>query len=285
MFITGEKLQNLCEYYIGYTHDFNFNPYIRNQTSKHIHINNYNIEHISNLEIKNIFCYTHIINNESDNQNLINILSNINTTFNLVLHNSDGYFSNSHIILLNIPNLQKIYTQNLSIDPTEQIIPLPIGIANSMWKHGNLNIWNETLLNHNFNKKMNFIYFNFNINTNLTKRQECYNIIKSKNIQNQPNLDYSSYVRLLSSYKFAICPEGNGQDTHRFWECLYLQVIPICVKNNITEYFSKYFPIVLVDNYNQLDITTLDNVFTRADWHNYHMLDFKYYQEFILQNE
>ena len=82
--------------------------------------------------------------------NLINILLNISTPFNIIFHNSDGCFFSCHTELLKIPNLKKIYTQNLTISPEERIIPLPIGIANSMWKHGNLNIWNQILTNIDF---------------------------------------------------------------------------------------------------------------------------------------
>ena len=41
--ITGEKIQTLCDYYIGTNDDFNFNPVIRNQSPKHINIDNYNM--------------------------------------------------------------------------------------------------------------------------------------------------------------------------------------------------------------------------------------------------
>lgn len=73
--ISGEKIQNLCDYYIGTDDDFNFNPIIRNQTQKHINIDNYNIEIIKKLKVNNIFCYTHLIdgvnfNNDSCINNL-----------------------------------------------------------------------------------------------------------------------------------------------------------------------------------------------------------------------
>ena len=76
-----------------------------------------------------------------------------------------------------------------------------------------------------------------------------------------PNRDYQSYLYLLSSYKFAICPEGNGLDTHRFWECLYLKTIPICLKNPITKYYSKLFPIYLLDDWNDLDLNKLNHFY------------------------
>jgi len=280
--ITGEKIQTLCDYYIGTNDDFNFNPIIRNQTPKHINIDNYNIEIIKKLKVNNIFCYTHLIdgeianfNNERCINNLKNIsiiLSNISTKFNIIFHNSDGAFKNEHKSLLQISNVNKIFTQNLSIEPEERIIPLPIGIANSMWRHGNLNIWKQILETNSLVNKPNSIYFNFNISTNTIKRKKCYDIITSKTIPNLPNTDYLNYLTILSSYKFAICPEGNGLDTHRFWECLYLKVIPICLKNHITEYYSKNFPIVLLDDWNELNIEKMDEIFKHANWKNYDML-------------
>lgn len=282
--ITGEKIQNLCDYYIGTNDDFNFNPIIRNQTPKHINIDNYNIEIIKKLKVNNIFCYTHLIDGEIANfinercinnlKNISIILSNISTKFNIIFHNSDGAFKNEHKSLLQISNVNKIFTQNLSIKSEDRIIPLPIGIANSMWRHGNLNIWKQILETNSLVNKPNSIYFNFNINTNTVKRKKCYDIITSKTIPNLPNTDYLNYLTILSSYKFAICPEGNGLDTHRFWECLYLKVIPICLKNHITEYYSKNFPIVLLDDWNELNIEKMDEIFKHANWKNYVMLSF-----------
>lgn len=141
-----------------------------------------------------------------------------------------------------------------------------------MWRHGNLNIWKQILETNSLVNKPKSIYFNFNINTNTVKRKKCYDIITSKNIPNLPNTDYLNYLTILSSYKFAICPEGNGLDTHRFWECLYLKVIPICLKNHITEYYSKNFPIVLLDDWNELNIEKMDEIFKHANWKNYDML-------------
>lgn len=290
--ISGEKFQMLCDYYIGSLDDFNFNPLIRTQSSKFINIDNYDIENIKKMKINNIFCYTHIIDGikaDFDNnkcsknfQNLISILSSITTPYNVIFHNSDGCFQTEHKKLLELPNIKKIYSQNLTIEPEEQVIPLPIAIANTMWPHGNLNIWKYILENNNLINKPKHIYFNFNINTNSAKRNECYNIIKSKNIPNLPNMDYMNYLKVLLSYKFAICPEGNGIDTHRFWECLYLKVIPICLKNHVTQYYSKLFPILLLDDWNNIDEHSLQVFYNTANWNNYHLLDFEnFYKKFF----
>ena len=41
------------------------------------------------------------------------------------------------------------------------------------------------------------------------------------------------------------------------WECFYLKVIPICERSILTKYFSKIFPIVLIDDWNDLDLESL----------------------------
>ena len=290
--ISGEKFQMLCDYYIGFAGDYKFNPVFRQHVSKFIDIDNYNIENIKKMKINNIFCYTHIIDGEKsgiDNnkciknfENLIVILSNISTPYNIIFHNSDGCFKNEHKKLLELPNIKRIYSQNLLIESEERIIPIPIAIANSMWPHGNIHIWNYVLENNSLVNKPEYIYFNFNINTNSSERKICHDIIKSKNIPNLPNVDYMNYLRILLSYKFAICPQGNGVDTHRFWECLYLKVIPICLKNHTTIFYSKIFPVVLLDNWNNIDENSLLLFYNNANWNNYHLLDYNnFYNEFF----
>lgn len=266
MIITGEKIQNECDLYIGRLEDFNFNPFIRNQKNKQVIIDKVETYELLNKNINLIFCHTHILNLKK--VELIHILNLIKTPFYLIFHNSDIGFKQQDMDLFKIKNLKKIFTQNLEIEPQENLIPIPIGIANRMWAHGNLTVWNIVLSNSHSTIKKNNIFFNFSIGTNKTKRTKCYDIISKKGIENLPNRDYQSYLSLLSSYRFAICPEGNGLDTHRFWECLYLKTIPICLKNPITTYYKQFFPIYLLDDWNDLDLNTLNDFYndTLQDW-------------------
>ncbi len=241
--VTGEKIQMLCDHFLGTQKDFNYNPKIKPQVNKQIDINKFNYQ-FDNKE--NIFCYTHLINRCKNIKDKLLLFKN---PFNLILHNSDGNFEEKDLHLLEIPNIKKIYTQNMNVNH-ERIIPLPIGIANSMWKHGNLDTFIK--IQNEKNEKVNNIYFNFNINTNVKKRKECFQIISKKNIPNVENSDYETYLRKLSTYKYAICPEGNGIDTHRFWECIYLGVVPIVVRNKLVEYFSKKHDILILDSWDEL---------------------------------
>jgi len=59
--------------------------------------------------------------------------------------------------------------------------------------------------------------------------------------------------RLHEQYSFELCPEGNGLDTHRFYEALLLNTIPIVKRGALTPLYEK-FPCVIVDEWK--DITS-----------------------------
>lgn len=282
--ITGERIQFICDLFIGTELDLNFNPIVKVFNSKHLNIDKADIN-LELMNIKNIFCYTNILHTHFNK--LYNVLDTITTKFNLILHNSDYSFDSEHADLLKIENLINIYTQNLNIEPQQNIIPIPIGIANSMWPHGSLSIWDNYIFTESQlydsksyrNLKINTIYFNFKISTNKSKRQLCYDIISSKNINYINNAIYSDFLKKLLTYKFCICPEGNGIDTHRFWECLYLKTIPICLKNHITMYYSKFFPIYLLNDWNDVNISELNSFYINSKWDNYYLLDFNHLEK------
>ena len=261
-FITGEKIQFSCDHFVGTKTYFGFNPNVAQYKNRFIYIgNNVNIDNKSL-----IFCYTHLLDNIDE---LIKTLKYLVNTFKLIFHNSDGDFSNKHLILFEkLPLLQCIYTQNINVKH-EKVFPLPIGLANSQWNHGNYKIHQE--IYDMYIEKTKNIYFNFRKDTNRIKRDICYNDIIRKGIKWNANIPYREYLIELKRHKYAICPEGNGIDTHRFWECLYMNTIPICLKNKITEHYKKYFPIILLNDWKELDVNKLtysaiDHQYLDMEW-------------------
>lgn len=276
--VSGEKLQNLCDYYLGTYSQLTGNPFVNSQQSKHLCIDSLDVQNkIETAKIGNLFCYISLL--ESHLRVLVNILSHIKTPFKLFFHNGDTTFTKEHsnALLVN-KNILCIYSQNLSIHPYDRLKPLPIGIANSMWSHGNIYTW-VSRLQMPLSRKEHLIYFYFDVNTNTHKRQSCFDIIRAKGVETQPKKSLSDYIQTLSTFKFAICPEGNGIDTHRFWECLYLKVIPICPRNIVTEYYSNFFPVVLLDKWEDLNINAISAFYEACNWSNYNNLfDIRYWE-------
>ena len=125
-----------------------------------------------------------------------------------------------------------------------------------MWEHGKLENWKNIVPK--INEEKHGIYFYFSVRTNSEKRIECKKILEEKGLVFGEFQSHVSYLENLANiYKYAICPEGNGIDCHRIWECLCTNTIPICIRSVNTEHFASIYPIILVNNWNDLDIHNL----------------------------
>jgi len=249
--ITGERIQELCDVYLGFPDDFRYNPRIFSQTAKHVDINSI-VSKWNNPKI--IFCYSHCL------ESFRGIVQYIQNEFILVSHNSDHTVTEEFLDILNTPLLISWHAQNVLYNHNKLFF-LPIGIANSMWPHGDIFALERTR-NKNISKTKNF-YFYFSIYTNYQHRSECKNKLEKKGLlfgNNDPN--FESYLEDLATYKYAICPPGNGVDCHRIWECLYLNVIPIVLRSVFTEKISKEYHCILLDDWDNFEPDSLIQNYT-----------------------
>ena len=203
--------------------DFKDNHIIHFQNENHLCYINKNII-LKDNDV--IFCKTDFL------ELLFFALKKIDTVKNLILitHQSDRKVGR-YLYLLKPKCIDKWFTVNPIIN-SENLTPIPLGIANST-SVSNIKI--ESFLNLQKtevgNKK---IYANFNLNTNYYHRYKVLkNLKKFKNIEFDINdkLHIEEYVQKIKDNKYIICPEGNGPDTHRFWEAIYLGSTPIVFKN------------------------------------------------------
>jgi len=253
--ITGERIQFVADIYIGKKQHFCSNPNI-GISPKCLDI----------LSITAPFNNPYIIFLYPDVLYLLpHIIVFFNNPFILVTHNSDINikFNISNLFILEYPKVIRWFAQNVCFTHSK-LHPLPIGIANSQWKHGNLSIFNTV----SCNSKENNIYMNFSIETSPLIRNECKRICTSKGITFLDTVSFEEHIHRLSKYKYCICPEGNGVDTHRLWECLYVKTIPIMLKTNFSEIILRYYnlPIILLDSWNSLDINSLNYTMFENKW-------------------
>lgn len=275
--ITGEKFQGLADISISKAEhtDFEF------KHSNWIDVDNFDFKEFNNPKL--VYINSSLINKSKPKlveSKIIDKLLKFRNKFSLILHNSDQDFESANLDLLQIPNLDKIYTQNIAVIHP-RVIPLPIGIANSFWTHGNLDIFTNQV--NSVSTKSNLIYNNFTVEGGMRPeyRVPCLNAADKLNIPKQSNLPYREFLKELSTFKYCLCPSGNGLDTHRFWECLYLKVIPIVKRKPLYEYFSKLFPVVMLDSWADLENYDLENLYNKFNWNSYNLLKFKEYCEYI----
>lgn len=177
----------------------------------------------------------------------------------LVTHNSD-YCVNEELFNQKPENVIKWFSQNVDYShPTLQSIP--IGLENTRWfveldKKGR--ILNK--MNQPKNIK-NYLYVNHNVRTFPQDRMEPYQIFSGKDwvtlVGGYNGQNFDGYLDDIYNHKFVLAPRGNGIDTHRLWECLYLNTIPI-VKRMVNNSFYEKLPICFVDNWSEINKEFLD---------------------------
>lgn len=74
--------------------------------------------------------------------------------------------------------------------------------------------------------------------------------------------DAITYFKDIGRYKFVICPEGNGIDTHRLWETIYSKGIPIVEDNPQMREKCKGLPILWTTDYSELTEEYLNKQYT-----------------------
>ena len=188
--------------------------------------------------------------------------------FDLVTHNSDINFTLEEIdyVLDLFPNINKWYTQNLIFNHPK-LRPIPIGIANPKWSHGNQSRFSEIISEQQ--EKTEKVYVNFNVSTNPTARYDCLNKIGDQYpIQNKKNYPNSAsirdhdlfvdstqkdYLRNIAKSCFTVSPVGNGVDCHKTWESLYMKSIPIVTRWHGAEKFKEMgIPMIIIDDWSEL---------------------------------
>ena len=203
----------------------------------------------------------------------------------VITHNGDINIDDTFLIP---DNVLYWYSQNVNTK-NPKLEAIPIGLENDRWFKG-LKKKEKMLGKLSERKKCrNLVYMNHNINTNPSKRFTPYYILENKKwVTSERGVNgenFDNYLNNIYNHTFVICPEGNGIDTHRVWETLYMKSFPIMKRNiNHTCFFSD-FPICFVDDWEQVtedflnDQLTLMNILS----HNIHMLDFSWWKNYILE--
>jgi hypothetical protein len=182
------------------------------------------------------------------------ILPLINYKFKLITHNSDTAMPYPYIDLLEDNRLLHWYGMNANLEHNK-FTPIPIGIANEKWPHGNKQKLFD--ISQKNNKKDKLVYCNFDPDTTYYR----YEIIQK--LKNKSFIDFDfvkrpveEYWNIMSQYQYIISPRGNSIDCHRVWEAIYLGVVPI-IENHIAMNNFKELPILFIDTWESLSIEYL----------------------------
>ena len=176
----------------------------------------------------------------------------------------------------------------------ENTFGLPLGITNDcddslLHKiYGNKEIMIE-VINQNIDKS-NLSYMNFNISNYPIERQFVFDKFKNENwvVIGDIGTSLDSRIKFLQdikSSKFVFCPRGNGVDTHRIWESLYMGSIPIVIYEETHHLFND-LPILFINDWSEITEEFLNekyDEYNKKSW-NLEKLKIEYWTNFIKNN-
>ena len=208
------------------------------------------------------------------------------TQFTVVTHNSDTPAD------FPPPDNVMWFTTNVAIrynGPTlgfgSNIRSIPIGIENDFWlKDKKAQMLKKLTVPKKF-KRM--VYCNHNVRTNPKQRQKPYDVLRGVNWATvhigANGSGFDTYLDNIYNHPFVVCPEGNGIDTHRVWECLYMGTIPIVTKN-INNSFYADLPILFLDDWEQMNDKYLHDTYMEMSLKEWDLkkLHFEYWKNEIL---
>jgi len=218
----------------------------------------------------------------------------------LITHNSDGCITTGSTRSFDYnyhkdqipPNVSVWYAQNLDVTNGGRLHPLPIGLENAKWHQGVKYVEIDFVRSMNIPKHKQ-LYLNCELSTNPVERGDCVRTLSRLpfTTYRTNKVSYSQYLREMAQHIFVACPEGNGFDTHRMWEALYLRCIPVVKRRVFTERLSTHFPMFMVKDWREVTPQKLMQFFrnpnerTRTMINYQNSLNFEYWKQKILKGE
>lgn len=199
-------------------------------------------------------------------------LPRIRNAFILITPNaengSDAPLPGKFESLVKSPKVFAWFLQNIDRLPSKKLIPLPIGLANRIWPHGEIQTLSR-FIELDGVKKEHLAYVNFCIGTNEKKRAPCFAQFQDKSwakIADQRT--FATYLEDLKKTVFVISPPGNGLDCHRTWEALYMNCYPVVLSSTLDPLY-KGLPVVIVKDWSEVTEELLEEKreeFSKLEW-------------------
>ncbi|MBI4525296.1 MAG: hypothetical protein HY695_15955 [Deltaproteobacteria bacterium] len=186
----------------------------------------------------------------------------IHTTYKLITHNSDNAVDEELVKYID-SRILRWYAQNNSV-AHPLIVPIPIGLENfHHCENGIVNRFNRLRRQKARQQKLSRALVCFAVHTNRIEREVAYRVLMSNGYCDEirPRLNNNEYLQHLIHYKFVVAPPGNGLDTHRVWEAMYLGVVPIVKRSVAMSSFETLgLPLWVIDDWRELETINDDGL-------------------------
>jgi hypothetical protein len=256
--------KNNTENFNGFFSDNNLNYPVITRYNAHYYFNKLDSEFIKLILVENL---------SNEVKNFKNLLTN---TILVILDDpyssSDKSAKNINNFLDN-PNIAVCLSEDWNDNKHSKLFIWPIGLESKMFKNKELS---KQFIDHamqNIQKdkqkdKQKKILSNSHFSTypkpSSGYRDDRENMIR--NLSHSPHVDFwpnklsqKETIIKTQNYIYSLCPEGNGLDTHRFYETYGLGVRPIVRKGPLESLHSQFEGVVVLDSWKDANKLNFDD--------------------------
>jgi hypothetical protein len=162
--------------------------------------------------------------------------------FVLFSHNADRTIDRRFARRLRNRHLRAWFAENAAFHHPK-LFALPLGIANPRWPHGDGAALAEA--QRTPVEKTQLFNTSFALDTNPEGRSYC---LEQTGLPLGTRRPFPEYLLDLKGAYFCVAPRGNGIDTHRLWEALYVGTVPVATRSVLTEQHPD-LPLVVLDDW------------------------------------
>jgi hypothetical protein len=198
---------------------------------------------------------------------------------NLIVGHSDQTFSKRSSFLAYAKGFK--YVSGINVLPIEKLAKsIPLGLTNPTNESaahlifGNHSHLEEAISIAQPKRFKASYYANFSLRTNFEERDKVKKILeKIDSPFTEPlisDIGRIEYLKSLRQYDLVICPAGNGVDTHRIWETLYMGGTPAVLANPIINPLVADLPVLVLQDWSELfDSKRIERMWNELDVKNY----------------
>jgi hypothetical protein len=191
------------------------------------------------------------------------LFTSIRNPFVLITHNSDVSAPMAYKKYLSHSKILMWYASNPSEENHRKLTPIPIGLANKRWSHGDVDKFTYAFKNYRkpWSQRTMLLYANFEISTNRVQREKA--LSQASKIENaqimKERITFETYLEQIGNAKFVLSPPGSGLDCHRTWEALLMGAVPIVLKSTLDPLF-KNTRSVIINDWSKLTLDFLSSL-------------------------
>ena len=168
--------------------------------------------------------------------------------------------NSDYLELLESKKVIKWFCTNPPIFKSEKVVPIPIGLEEYERPGGNqliLKMFNDREFSKDKIEKAYLPYHTIGNNPARAKSIEYLKTLDFVEVETE-KLGFLDYLNKMSKYKYTICLEGAGWDTHRNYESILVGSIPIMKDSVIKEvYKNNNLPSIFIEEWENLNFETL----------------------------